>query len=266
MRMNVAGEPLAPTNGFDQVRQAFQAWSTVTNSTFHYQDGGFTDAQASQLDGVNTVSFRDPLGQMDPPVGCAGVLAVGGFYYNSETRVVNGTTFSRIVDGGLVFNDGWDGCGFYENFASFAEVATHELGHVLGLGHSTDATATMYYRAHFDGRGAALRQDDFNGLRAIYPSPIVTSLTADKASPQLLGTPITFTATATGGVAPYQYKWWVYNGSTWTIGQGWGASNSFTWTPTAPANYRIQVWTRNSGTTSDTAEAYQSLVYTATVP
>jgi hypothetical protein len=87
---------------------------------------------------------------------------------------VNGTTFNRIVEGDVVFNDGWDGCGFYENFSNLAEVATHELGHVLGLSHSTDATATMHSMAHFDGRGASLRADDENGLRAIYPATDTT--------------------------------------------------------------------------------------------
>ena len=37
----------------------------------------------------------------------------------------------------------------------------------------------------------------------------VTSITADVASPQNLGTTVTFTAAATGGTAPYSYKWWV---------------------------------------------------------
>ncbi len=172
MKINAAGEPLAPTNGFEQVRAAFQAWSSVPESTFRYQDGGFTDAVGGRYDGVNAVSFRDPLGQMDSPVNCSGTLAVGGFIYTtSEVRTINGTTFWRIVDGDLVFNDGWDGCGFfYENFANFTEVATHELGHVLGLGHSSDPSATMYDRAHFDGRGASLGQDDINGLKAIYPN------------------------------------------------------------------------------------------------
>jgi len=166
MKINPSGELLAPTNGFDQTRQALQAWSSVPGSRFRDQDGGFTDAAGFRNDGVNAVSFRDPDDDMDPPVNCSGTLAVGGFSRSdySQTRTVNGTTFHRILEGDLVVNDGWAGCDYYENFANLAEVATHELGHVLGLGHSSDPNATMHDMAHFDGRGAALRQDDINGL------------------------------------------------------------------------------------------------------
>ena len=185
MKINPSGELLAPTNGFDQTRQALQAWSSVPGSRFRYQDGGFTDAAGFRNDGVNAVSFRDPDDDMDPPVNCSGTLAVGGFSRSdySQTRTVNGTTFHRILEGDLVVNDGWAGCDYYENFANLAEVATHELGHVLGLGHSSDPNATMHDMAHFDGRGAALRQDDINGLIDIYPAITVTPA-ADKPSPQ----------------------------------------------------------------------------------
>jgi YVTN family beta-propeller protein len=99
------------------------------------------------------------------------------------------------------------------------------------------------------------------------PPPLtVTSLSADKASPQVAGTAITFTATATGGVAPYQYQWWVHNGTTWTVGQAWSPSNTFAWTPTAPGSYLLQVWARSSGITADTAEAYKQIAYTITAP
>jgi Matrixin/Divergent InlB B-repeat domain len=218
MSINSAGEPLAPTSGFEQVRAGFHAWSGVSGSTFRYQDGGFTDAEGLQHDGINAVSFRDPLGDMDPPVNCTGTLAEQGFFYTTaETRTVNGTAFWRILDGDVVFNDGWSGCGFYESFANFAEVATHELGHVLGLDHSPDPDATMYYLARFDGRGAALGQDDVNGLRAIYPTfPLTVTLGGSRtgsvtSSPAGIdcgmdcteeygnGTTVTLTATAAAG-------------------------------------------------------------------
>lgn len=170
MKINAAGEPLAPSNGFDQVRAALQAWSNVSGASFEFVDGGTTSAAGFNRDYVNAVSFRDPDGEIDPPSGCSGTLATGGFYASGETRTVGGTTFNRIVEGDVVFSDGWAGCNFYENFNNMAEVATHELGHVLGLGHSANADATMYYRAHWDGRGAALRTDDMDGLRAIYPA------------------------------------------------------------------------------------------------
>src|SRR5262249_34107400 len=120
-------------------------------------------------------SFGDPLGQLDPPTNCTGTLGVAGYFRDdTQTRVVNGQTFSRILEGDVVFNDGWAGCGFYETYTNLAGVAAHELGHVLGLGHSQDPDATMYAFAHFDGRGAALRDDDRAGVRFAYPSPTAT--------------------------------------------------------------------------------------------
>jgi hypothetical protein len=160
----------SPTGGVTAVQSAMQAWSTVSGSSFSWLYGGSTSSGGIQYDGVNAASFGDPLNQIDSPSGCSGVLAIGGYYRSgSQTKVVNGKTFYKILEGDLVFANGWQGCGFYENPTNVAEVATHELGHVLGLGHSSDSTATMYAYAHFDGRGASLRSDDKAGLTFIYP-------------------------------------------------------------------------------------------------
>src|SRR5207237_5415684 len=134
-------------------------------------------------------------------------LCIGEFFRSTtESRVVNFTTFMGIMDGDVVFNDGWQVCGFYDTFANFAELATHELRHVLGLGHSTDVTATMYATAHFDGRGAALKADDLAGLRSIYPAvappPLTLAFSAPANGATLSGTtPVSLPAA--GRVAPY---------------------------------------------------------------
>ena len=81
------------------------------------------------------------------------------------------------------------------------------------------------------------------------------TVTADRVAPQVPGTSVRFTAAATGGTAPYQFKWWVYDGTVWTVVQNWSTSASFTWTPTAAnANYRVYVWVRSAGNTADTLE------------
>jgi N-acetylmuramoyl-L-alanine amidase len=81
---------------------------------------------------------------------------------------------------------------------------------------------------------------------------VLNSITSNVPSPQAPGTTITFTANASNGTAPYQYKWWVFNGTSWTIVRDWTTSNTFAWTPTsASAAYRVAAWVRNAGSTAD---------------
>ncbi|MFN7979545.1 MAG: S8 family serine peptidase [Vicinamibacterales bacterium] len=80
--------------------------------------------------------------------------------------------------------------------------------------------------------------------------PLVTGvgLTSDKAAPQAPGTSITFTATATGGASPHQFRWFVFDGTTWTPLTGWGTANTYTWTPsTANAGYQIRAAAKSAG-------------------
>ncbi|KAL0459169.1 UNVERIFIED_CONTAM: Metalloendoproteinase 1 [Sesamum latifolium] len=47
-------------------------------------------------------------------------------------------------------------------------IGLHELGHILGLGHSTDVGAVMY-PIMYPGVRKVLGQDDRNGIKALYP-------------------------------------------------------------------------------------------------
>jgi len=94
------------------------------------------------------------------------------------------------------------------------------------------------------------------------PPLIVNALTADRAAPLLVGSSTTFTASASGGQPPYQYKWWVFDGIGWTSVRDWSMSNAFTWTPTlANPSYFVGVWVRNASTTTDTSDAGRSLAF-----
>jgi hypothetical protein len=47
-------------------------------------------------------------------------------------------------------------------------IIAHEVGHILGLGHSQDPAALMYYNA--GGKAAlTLGQDDIDGISYLYP-------------------------------------------------------------------------------------------------
>jgi len=90
---------------------------------------------------------------------------------------------------------------------------------------------------------------------------VVTSLTSSLPNRQAPGTTVTFTATAVGGTAPYQYKWWIFDGTTWTMARDWSTSSTLAWTPTTPNAYRIGVWVRDATTTADVATANYSVPF-----
>jgi hypothetical protein len=81
-------------------------------------------------------------------------------------------------------------------------------------------------------------------------------LAANLPSPQVAGTTIQWSASGTGGVSPYQYKFSLYNGSTWTDMTTWTTTSTWTWTPaTSNNNYIVRVWVRSAGETANTPDA-----------
>ena len=47
-------------------------------------------------------------------------------------------------------------------------ILTHEIGHCIGLGHSADTEALMYYSTN-SGRQTVLAKDDIDGVAYLYP-------------------------------------------------------------------------------------------------
>uniref|UniRef100_A0A8C0NAV7 interstitial collagenase n=1 Tax=Canis lupus familiaris TaxID=9615 RepID=A0A8C0NAV7_CANLF len=75
-------------------------------------------------------------------------------------------------------------------------VAAHELGHSLGLSHSTDIGALMYPNYMYSGN-VQLSQDDINGIQAIYgPSQNPVQPTGPQ-TPQVCDRKLTFDAITT---------------------------------------------------------------------
>jgi hypothetical protein len=173
----VAGRGPTPSQGVDEAKRAFEAWSTVTGSNLRLAYSGRSSGGGHRADGRNAIAFGDPLDEIDPPVNCTGVVASGGISASlPDTKTIGGKRFVRIGEGDVVVNDGFD-C-FIGNTVVLSEVLTHEMGHALGFGHSSERIsetnprlkdATMFFAIHNDNRGALLRSDDSEAARFLYP-------------------------------------------------------------------------------------------------
>ena len=212
--VNPNGSPVSG-GGNAEIERAMAAWTNQSGASIQLQIAGQAGSCGIAIDNNNTISFGDCLNQLDPPIGCSGIVALTAIAWTRETKVIGGTTFNRLLEADTVFNDGMN-C-FLANSANLAEVACHELGHSIGLGHSTDAASLMWPTAHGHGRDATLGNDDKAGVLAIYPGsgtgggpgpgtggPV--SISTLNVNEGVVGRPYTMTLTAAGGTPPYRWS------------------------------------------------------------
>ena len=202
-----------PSLGIAEVKAAFLTWSSVSGSSLRVVLDGTVPKGGLASDGISIISYGDPKHQIDDLVNCQGVVALATVVGNpGQQRTIGGVTFSRLVEGDLILNNGIE-CLTSTNPQLLEEVLTHEFGHVLGLGHSSERfdepdpllrDATMYFIAHNDGRGAVLRRDDSDAIRFLYSGPNGPLVFRTVALPDaVLGQPYDRQLEFSGGTSPY---------------------------------------------------------------
>ena len=148
------------------IRAAIAAWNAASGTTAHLVEDTNPAQRARtdwENDGVHLVMFDEDDSSGYFPNG-SGIVALTPVWFTSG---------GAITDADVLFN----GKGFQFTTSGVSgrydvqDVATHELGHLLGLDHTPWAGGTMYpfvdptVLLH-----RSLSQDELHGLREMYPS------------------------------------------------------------------------------------------------
>jgi hypothetical protein len=141
-----------------EIEVAARAWSTVSCTSYRAGFAG-TTMDAPALDGKNVVYFHDTIwpAELTPKALAQTVL---------HTDASNDIVDADIHINGKDYLWSLQGSGASPDLRS---ILTHELGHALGLNHSTTIGATMW--ATYGGNTAwrSLEKDDRDGVCALYP-------------------------------------------------------------------------------------------------
>jgi hypothetical protein len=151
-----AGCTLSPLSTFmpagyeAELVRAFDAWSAVADVTFvKVPDGG--------------EAFNAPGSSGDIRVAGQAIDGIGGTLAHGFFPPVNGDTAAGDIhfDSADTWKIGFGGSGF-----DIFQVFAHELGHALGLGHTTVPNSLMNpnYTETFSG----LQADDIAGIQSLY--------------------------------------------------------------------------------------------------
>jgi len=139
------------------IRAGADAWPLQSGASFAFNFAGYSTLSTVASEGTSLVFFRN---------ASSGSALATTYTWFSGSRMLEADMV--FWDAGFQFFTGSSGCsgGFY-----IEDIATHEFGHALGLGHSTLPAATMYPSISTCSQQArSLDADDIAGVLSLYPA------------------------------------------------------------------------------------------------
>ena len=154
------------------IASAFAKWGSVANIPLLEVADGATNTSAPDI--------RVGFGALN--TGSSGTIGITSYHYSvgATSQTFAPDTLVRLEDPSQL---AVDGSGDYAGTsATLYQVALHEIGHSLGLAHSSDPYSVMY--AVVGGGNRDLNAGDIAGIQALYgPAPAAVAATTPSTNP-----------------------------------------------------------------------------------
>lgn len=198
--VNPANADVSQNAAISALQTAMNVWNSQSGTGFRFNYAGQVTTTTVGNNGKNVILFRNTTN--------------GGSIASTYVWSSNG----YLVDADIIFWDGgwtyFTGSGGCSSGAYVEDIASHELGHAMGLRHSAVTDATMYYKySRCSQTMRTLASDDIAGAKQLYggssggsggggtsvatdTAPVVTIVTPANGARVSPTTQITFSGTA----------------------------------------------------------------------